>query len=175
MISYVNNVIRYTEKSVLAENQFHMQHSLAWNSIPAWNVQMHESFTPYSLLELSDLIEHGRGANGTICEVSIKVVNGSNDPSDPTHPTRLIQPDRKIGIMKHKGLCHLKCSKCVRNKQSDWSDFISWTMQAIWLVQLHSLWRGFEKYFRLRVTKVPFLPEILIVIDIFYWGGGISG
>ena len=64
---------------------------------------MHESFTPYSLLELSDLIEHGRGANGTICEVSIKVVNGSNDPSDPTHPTRLIQPDRKIGIMKHKG------------------------------------------------------------------------
>ena len=55
-------------------------------------------------------------------------------------------PDRKI--MKQHGLCHPKCSKCVQNKQSDWSDFIGWSKQAIWLVQLHSLRKGFEKYFR---------------------------
>ena len=67
--------------------------------------------------------------------------------------------------MKQQGLCHPKCSECLQNKQSDWSDFRGWSKQAIWLVQLHSLWRGFEKYFRLRVTKVPFLKSCLWLIS----------
>ena len=67
--------------------------------------------------------------------------------------------------MKQQGLCHPKYSKCVQNKQSDWSDFIGWSKQAIWLVQLLTLWRGFEKYLHLRVTKVPFLKSCLWFIS----------
>ena len=51
----------------------------------------------------------------------------------------MFHPDRKIGIMKQQGLCHPKCSKWEKNKQSDWSEFIGWSKQAIWLVQLLSL------------------------------------
>ena len=79
-------------------------------------------------------------------------------------------PDRKIGIMKQHGLCHPKCSKCVQNKQSDWPDLLCWSKKAIWLVKLHSLWGGFERYFRLRVTKVPFLKSCLGLIS-FISGG----
>ena len=83
----------------------------------------------------------------------------------------LFHSDRKIGLMKQQGLCHPKCSKWEQNKQSDWSDFIGWSKQAIWLVQLLSLWRGFEKYFRLRVTKVPFLKSWWWLISfISGWG-----
>ena len=35
--------------------------------------------------------------------------------------------------------------------------FISWSKEAIWLVRLISMWRGFEKYFQFRVTKVQCL------------------
>ena len=67
--------------------------------------------------------------------------------------------------MKQQGLCHLKCSKWEQSKQSYWSGFIGWSNQAIWLVHLLSLWRGFEKYFRLRETKFPFLKSSLWLIS----------
>ena len=63
--------------------------------------------------------------------------------------------------MKQQGLCHLKHSKWDQRKHSDWSDFIGWANQAIWLVRLLSLWRDFEKYFRFRVAKVMFLESPL--------------
>ena len=48
-------------------------------------------------------------------------------------------PDKNIRSMAQQGLCHPKFSKCVQNKQSDWSDFKGSSKQAIWLVQLHTL------------------------------------
>ena len=73
--------------------------------------------------------------------------------------------DRKIRVMEEQGLCHPKCPKWEQNKQSDWPDFIGWSKQAIWLVQFLSLWRGFERYFCLRVTKVPSLKSCLWLIS----------
>ena len=79
---------------------------------------------------------------------------------------RKFGPDRKIGIMQQQGLCHPKCSKWEQDKQSDLSDFIGcWSKQAIWFVQLLSLWRGCERYFLLWVTKVPFLKSCLWLIS----------
>ena len=39
--------------------------------------------------------------------------------------------DKKIRGMAQQGLCHPKFSKCVQNKQSDWSDFKGSSKQAI--------------------------------------------
>ena len=41
------------------------------------------------------------------------------------------EPDKKIRGMAQQGLCHQKFSKCVQNKQSDWSDFKGSSKQAI--------------------------------------------
>ena len=87
-----------------------------------------------------------------------------------------LNPDRKIGNKKQQGLCHLKCSKCVQNKQYDWSHFIGWSKPAIRLVQLHTLR---SKVGRNR-DKFPFLgdksfvPEMLFAIDIFYICSGVQ-
>ena len=85
------------------------------------------------------------------------------------------QPDRKIGLMKQQGLCHLKCSKWEQSKQSDWSDLIGWANQAIWLVQLLSLCNGFEKYFCFRVTKVLLLKSPLKLLCYYVGSSLIDG
>ena len=77
-----------------------------------------------------------------------------------TFPRTFAPYFRKIGLMNQQGLCHLKRSKWEQIKQSDWSDFIGWAIQAIQLGQLLSLWRGLEKYFCYRVIKVPFLKYL---------------
>ena len=56
-------------------------------------------------------------------------------------------------------------AKYEQNKKFDWSDFIGWSKQTIWWVQLFCIWRGFETHFHFIVTRVPFLKSCLQVVS----------